>query len=254
MIKNQYHHSRRSLLKLGALAPLGMAIPHIASKTPGLTKLNIPDGTVILFQGDSITDAGRDRSKNNPNDVRGLGTGYVYQIVADVQAHYPKDQVKCYNRGISGNKVFQLADRWDDDCLQLQPDVLSILIGVNDFWHTLSSGYDGTPEVFKNDLITLLERTRKQLPSVKIILGEPFAVTGGSALTQEWQQSFPPYQVAVKEIAKKFDAAFIPYQKVFDQALEKGPVSHWCPDGVHPSIAGAYLMKEAWVHAFKKLV
>ena len=108
--------------------------------------------TTILFQGDSITDAGRDRSRYYANDARGMGGGYVRLIATQLLAQHPADEIRCYNRGISGNKVHQLAARWQDDCLQLRPQVLSILIGVNDFWHTLSSGYTGTPEIFDRTL------------------------------------------------------------------------------------------------------
>ena len=183
-----------------------------------------------------------------------MGNGYVYQIVAEMLANYPADEIKCYNRGISGNKVYQLANRWQEDCIQLQPQVLSILIGVNDFWHTLTSGYKGTAETFNTDLRALLTRTQTAIPGVKILLGEPFAVTGGRAITTEWQDGFTVYQQIVKEIASDFKATFIPYQKVFDEALELAPVGHWCPDGVHPSLAGAALMKDAWLEAFQKLM
>ena len=247
-----FGQQRRRFLKLASMLPVGLALQHESLARSG-RYMTAPDGTTILFQGDSITDAHRDRSRYYPNDTPGLGTGYVYQIVADLLAHSPKENLKCYNRGISGNKVFQLAARWDDDCINLRPDVLSILIGVNDYWHTIGSGYDGTPEVFKNDLRALLERTKEHLPQVKIILGEPFAVKGGSAITKEWQYGFPPYQIAVKELADEFNTAFIPYQKVFDDALQNGPAEHWCPDGVHPSIAGAFLMKDAWLQTFNQL-
>ena len=246
---------RRQFLKYTALTPLGLfGINHELQADTILNNSNvIPKGTTILFQGDSITDAKRDRAGYYANDMRGMGTSYVYQIVAEIQAHHPADQIKCYNRGISGNKVYQLAARWEEDCIQIQPQVLSILIGVNDFWHTLNSGYTGTPEIFNNDLRALLKRTQDQIPDIKILLGEPFAVTGGSAITSEWKD-FPPYQRIIKEIATDFNASFVPYQRVFDEALEKAPASHWCPDGVHPSIAGAFLMKEAWLEAFHKLL
>ena len=239
-------------MKLAAVTPFAsLVLPQISSAEP--KRREYPDGTTILFQGDSITDAGRDRSLYYPNNMRGMGGGYVYQIVASLLAQHPGDAIRCYNRGISGNKVYQLANRWNDDCLHLNPQILSILIGVNDFWHTLSSNYQGTPEIFERDLRALLTRTKESLPNIKLILGEPFAVKGGTAITEEWTNGFPPYQQAVKEIAADFNASFIPYQKVFDEALEKAPVTHWCPDGVHPSIAGAYLMKEAWLEAFTKL-
>ena len=243
--------NRRRLLKLAALSPLSLALPESAGAESKIKW--IPNGTTILFQGDSITDAGRDRSGYYPNNLRGMGSGYVYQIVAELLAQHPGDEVKCYNRGISGNKVYQLADRWSDDCLNLNPQILSILIGVNDYWHTLSSGYQGTPEVFDKDLRALLQRTQEAIPGIKLILGEPFAVKGGTAITPEWSEGFPPYQKIIRQIATDFNAAFVPYQSVFDDALNKAPVTHWCPDGVHPSIAGAYLMKDAWLKAFKQL-
>lgn len=250
------NQKRRKFLKYAALTPLGLfGVTHAlkAEVIPNNSNV-IPKGTTILFQGDSITDAGRDRSGYYANNMRGMGTSYVYQIVAEILAHHPVDQIKCYNRGISGNKVHQLAARWEEDCLQIQPQVLSILIGVNDFWHTLNSGYKGTPEIFNNDLRALLKRTKNQIPDIKILLGEPFAVTGGSAITSEWKDNFPPYQRAVKEVATDFNASFIPYQQMFDEALKQAPASHWCPDGVHPSIAGAFLMKDAWLEAFHKLM
>src|SRR5262245_23577905 len=96
-------------------------------------------GDTILFQGDSITDAGRSREQAGlVNDQRALGSGYAWLASAELLVDHPKSDFKIYNRGISGNKVFQLADRWQQDCLDLKPNLLSILIGVNDIWHTLN--------------------------------------------------------------------------------------------------------------------
>ena len=161
----------------------------------------------------------------------------------------PVKNLRIYNRGISGHKVFQLADRWDDDCLQLRPDVLSILIGVNDFWHTLSSGYTGTVQTYETDFRKLLERTKKELPATRLIICEPFAVAGGTAITDKWKD-FEGYRIAAKKLAGEFGASFVPFQTVFDEALKLAPASYWCPDGVHPSLAGAYLMKEAWLKTY----
>jgi lysophospholipase L1-like esterase len=148
--------------------------------------------------------------------------------------------------------VFQLADRWENDCLQLKPDVLSILIGVNDFWHSLKD-YKGTVEVYYADFRKLLDRTLSKFPNIKLIIGEPFAISGGTAIDDKWFPDFPEYQHAATKIAQDYKAIFIPYQKIFDNALNDVPVSYWCPDGVHPSIAGSYLMKEAWINAFERL-
>ncbi len=247
--------TRRKFLKKASLVSAGFFVAPSLAHTPSIPakKQQVPDNLTILFQGDSITDAGRNRGRYYANEGGGMGGGYVYQIVSDMLGEHPDKKYKFYNRGISGNKVFQLSDRWEDDCLQLKPDVLSILIGVNDFWHTLSSRYDGTVETYDSEFRQLLDRTKNQFPDIKLILGEPFAVDGGTAITADWYPAFPWYQRAARIIAEDYMAAFIPYQKVFDDALNLAPVSYWCPDGVHPSIAGGYLMKKAWLEAFYQL-
>jgi lysophospholipase L1-like esterase len=215
----------------------------------------LPNNITLLFQGDSITDASRVRANYYPNNGQGMGNGYVFHIVTHLMGNYPKTNWQCYNRGISGNKVFQLEERWKDDCMQLKPDVLSILIGVNDFWHTLTSGYTGTVNTYENELRNLLSATKKELPHVKLILGQPFVVKGGTAVTDKaWLSTFVDYQQAAFKVAKEFNAVFIPYQQIFDEALKVAPVSYWCPDGVHPSMAGAYLMAKGWLEAFEKMM
>ncbi|MCP3927487.1 MAG: SGNH/GDSL hydrolase family protein [Bacteroidetes bacterium] len=211
------------------------------------------DRIVILFQGDSITDAHRRKDHYYANDMLGMGLGYVHQVVSRLLGKYPERKLGCYNRGISGNKVFQLANRWEDDCIQLRPDILSILIGVNDFWHSLSHNYKGTVEIYEKDLRSLLDRTKESLPDVRLIIGEPFIVEGGSALSEQWYPDFHEYRKAAYRIAKDYKAVFIPYHSVFEKALEIAPASYWCPDGVHPSMAGGYLMANAWLEAFDRM-
>ncbi|RNL78073.1 lysophospholipase [Sinomicrobium pectinilyticum] len=249
---------RRNFIKSASLASAGLLGFHTiqAITDPEQTttpSLNLPGKLTVVFQGDSITDAGRDRGHYYPNDARGMGRGYVFNIVSQIMATNPTTEWTLYNRGISGNKVYQLADRWKDDCLQLQPDVLSILIGVNDFWHKLNGSYKGTVEIYERDLRKLLDDTFRIFPGVKLILGQPFAVKGGSAITDEWFPEFKGYQEAAARIAKDYKTVWIPYQEVFDEALKKAPASYWCPDGVHPSIPGAYLMAEAWIKGFNSL-
>lgn len=246
---------RRQFLKQAALAStvfagLGSDIfPDLSDLSQEAADTN----QVILFQGDSITDAGRNRESKGPNDGRGSGNGYAYQAMGQLLGGTPGAEWKCYNRGISGNKVYQLAERWQEDCLDLKPDVLSILIGVNDYWHMFNGKYDGTVEIYERDYRALLERTRTALPQVKLIICEPFAVKGGTAIKEGWYPAFDDYRAAAARIASDFGAVFIPYQKIFDAACEKAPVSYWCPDGVHPSIAGGHLMAQAWLKALKKL-
>lgn len=214
---------------------------------------DIPGEAVILFQGDSITDAGRNRETLSPNNQPALGTGYAFLATSDLRHRFPQENVQCYNRGISGDKVFQLADRWDTDCISLQPDILSILVGVNDFWHTLDFDYEGTVKTYDEDYRALLSRTKEKLPEVQLIIGEPFALKAGTAINESWYPEFPKYQEAAKAIAKDFGAAFIPYQSIFDKASERVPAAYWSSDGVHPSMAGSQLMATAWLETLNRL-
>ena len=248
--------SRRNFLKKAALGSLAaISIPEILSAAmpkSGAKKITLGKDNVILFQGDSITDAGRNKEDNSYNNPRALGTGYVLFTTSELLADYPQLNLKIYNKGISGNKVYQLAERWDKDCLEIKPDVLSILIGVNDFWHKLNGNYNGTPEIYKNDYIALVERTKKALPDVKLIICEPFAVSGVKAVDAKWFPEFYEYQKISREVADKFGATFLPFQKVYDEAQKKAPGSYWTGDGVHASLAGAAIMAEAWMEVIKK--
>jgi len=236
---------------------LGLSWPAVhpfAAPHAGRTPHGADDGPVIVFQGDSITDAGRSKEDQPPNQAHSLGNGYVGLVAAHVLGERAGAGWQCYNRGISGNKVFQLAERWEEDCLNLEPDVLSILIGVNDFWHTLTHGYEGTVEVYERDYRALLDRTRTARPDVALIIGEPFVLRGGSAISDDWFPAFDAYRMAAQRVADDYGAAWIPYQSLFDAALEKASVEHWAPDGVHPAPAGNHLMAEAWLDAFASVV
>ncbi len=242
---------RRQFIKKTALAAF------IATELPQLIQAANPhqqvvqpleENATILFQGDSITDAGRSREVLEANHPAALGNGYVHMIAASMLARNPDKQYQFFNRGVSGNKVFQLAERWDKDCLQLNPGLLSILIGVNDFWHTLTHGYTGTAETYNEDLRALLDRTKKALPNVRLVLGEPFYVKGGTAIEAEQSVGIRPYQEVVKGLSDDYKAIIIPFQTIFNEALVGASVDYWCPDGVHPSIAGNYLMAEAWMY------
>lgn len=246
---------RRNFLRnvsLGTLAAI--SIPDIVSAavaTEKAKKIALKKENVILFQGDSITDAGRKRDNDQPNSGGALGGGYALMAASAMLLKNADKDLKVYNKGISGNKVFQLADRWDIDCLAIKPDVLSILVGVNDYWHTLSNNYKGTAQTYQNDYDKLLARTKQQLPDVQLIIGEPFAVKGVKAVDDKWYPAFDEYRAAARELADKYQAIFIPYQSVFDKAQKSAPAAYWTGDGVHPSVAGAQLMAEAWLQCVK---
>ena len=207
----------------------------------------IGKGDVVLLQGDSITDAGRDKKREDSvNDVRALGSGYALFIASQLLGEPADAGVKVYNRGISGNKVFQLANRWDKDCIALKPNVVSILIGVNDIWHTLNGEYNGTVEVYERDYRALLTRTQQTLPGVRLVICEPFVLRTG-AVTDKWFPEFDGYRAAAKRVAKDFRAVFVPFQATFDEAVQSAPPAYWAGDGVHPTIAGAGLMARTWL-------
>jgi len=249
-------NTRRSFIKKAALGSLAaVSIPEIVSAAfapAGPKKITLNKGNTILFQGDSITDAGRNKEDNTSNNARSLGTGYVMLTGAALLDKYASLDLKIFNKGISGNKVYQLAERWDKDCLDIKPDVLSILIGVNDIWHKLNGQYNGTVEIYRNDYIALLERTKKALPNVKLIICEPFAVPGVKAVDEKWFPEFYDYQKAAREIADRFGATFIPFQKIYDEAQKQAPGAYWTADGVHASLAGAQLMAQGWLGVVKE--
>lgn len=229
---------------------MAASIPKILSAalvSERVKKNTLTKDNIILFQGDSITDAGRNKEDTTFNNPGALGSGYALLAGAAIIEKYASLNLKVYNKGISGNKVYQLAERWDQDCLDLKPDVLSILIGVNDIWHKLDGHYNGTAEIYRKDFLALLERTKKALPNVKLIICEPYAVKGVKAVDDKWYPEFYDYQKAAKEIAAQFGATFIPYQQIYDEAQKQAPGSYWTPDGVHASLAGAQLMAQAWL-------
>ncbi len=247
--------NRRNFIKnasIGTVAAIGL--PQIVSAAfagENIKRARIDKDDVILFQGDSITDWGRDHKKGSPNDTGALGTGYVILTAGQLLLKHADKNLQIYNKGISGNKVFQLADRWDADALALKPNVLSIHIGVNDFWHTLTNGYTGTIDTYIADYHKLLDRTKLALPAVKLVICEPFAVKGVRAVDDKWYPTFDLFRKAARDLADEYDAAFVPWQSVFDKALETAPGAYWSLDGVHPAIPGEALMAQAWMEAVK---
>ncbi len=247
--------SRRNFFKsagIGAAAVAGMPLLLQSCSPAGEAgKIHdfFNDGDVVLFQGDSITDAGRNKQQELPNNPWSFGVGYANHIGSWLLEEMPEKDLTLYNRGISGNKVFQLADRWEKDCLDLKPNVLSILIGVNDYWHFRNGNYDGTPEIYENDFRKLLYRTMEALPDLKLLICQPFILIGTSAVDESWVEPFNAYQVIAKKISDEFGAIWVPFQEIFDRAIEAAPPTYWAGDGVHPSMAGAQLMANSWLEA-----
>lgn len=242
--------NRRSFLRQAALAVAGTAALSQVTRADEPATPHQPlikPGDTILFQGDSITDAGRKREQAaEPNNQAALGGGYAFMAAANLLTVQP--DLKVFNRGNSGNKVFQLAERWQADCLDLKPNVLSILIGVNDIWHKKNGKYDGTVEIYERDFKALVARTREALPEVILVICEPFVLKCG-AIDDSWFPEFDTYRAAAQRVAEEAKAVFVPFHSLLEQATKLAPPKHWAGDGVHPSNYGAALMAHAWVKA-----
>ena len=203
----------------------------------------------ILFQGDSITDAGRSRE-----NLADLGTGYPNLVAAKLGRKYP-NEYEFVNRAISGNKVTDLIGRWKRDCINIKPDYISILIGVNDVWHELGSK-DGTDNIeFEAVYDILLAETKRLLPDTKIFIIEPYILEKG--WKPEEQEAFKNMVAEKREIAKKlakkYDLPTIPLQDIFDEALNEADSLWWTHEGVHPTPAGHQVISDAWIEMFEKI-
>lgn len=248
-------NNRRNFIKNAAIGTLAsISIPQIAASAFASAKgkkITIQKNDIILLQGDSITDSGRTKTATEPNSARALGNGYALGVASNLLLKYPDKDLKFFNKGISGNKVHQLAERWQADCIDIKPNILSIHIGVNDFWHTLTNGYKGTLQTYVDDYRKLLDSTLRLLPEVKLIICEPFAVLGVRSVDKNWYPTFDLFRQAAQSLAIQYDAPFVPYQAAFDKAIKLAPPVYWTNDGVHPSAAGAALMAQTWLEVVK---
>lgn len=203
----------------------------------------------ILFQGDSITDTGRARD----NDVA-LGVGYAHLIKASL-GYTEQGKHEYFNRGISGNRIVDLYARIKIDIINLKPDVMSILIGVNDVWHEvdLKNGVDA--DKFFKIYCMLIEEVKTALPDIKIMILEPFVLKTGPVepVWDYFRSETEKRAEMAKKVAEKYGLVFIPLQEKLDRLAEKTGASYWLSDGVHPTEAGHEFIKNEWLNAFKAL-
>jgi lysophospholipase L1-like esterase len=206
----------------------------------------LPTGAKILFIGDSITDG--IAPKNAPPD-HALGDGYVHLIAGRLGADAPAQRYRFVNRGRSGDAVPDLARRWRADVIDQKPEVLSILVGINDVWRSVDARQPVPLEQFRATYDKLLADTLAALPDVKIVLGEPFVLRGVTPNERwaEWTKGVNEIRAVVDELALKYNIPLVRYQRLFDQAGERAPVEYWLFDGVHPLCAGQQLMADEWI-------
>ncbi|MDF2922295.1 MAG: lysophospholipase [Paenibacillaceae bacterium] len=200
----------------------------------------------VLFQGDSITDAGRNRADGNS-----LGAGYANRISGKLSLQLAESKPVFLNRGISGNRVSDLYARWNEDAIFLQPKRMSILIGVNDAWRIMNELPEGVVDRFESSYRHLLEITRQYLPETALILCEPFILNCGApaARWEDWKSLVGQYQAIVRQLAEEYGALFVALQKPLDDACLRADASFWLGDGVHPTAAGHELISNVWIDA-----
>lgn len=244
-------NSRRDFVRKFALTGLvTISLPKFgsfASASIDTLKSKDGNGLVFLFQGDSITDGNRGRN-TDPNHI--MGHGYAFSIASRLGADFPEKKLTFYNRGISGNKVTDLETRWQKDTLDLKPDVLSILVGINDTSSVVFSRPDPvTAEKYEEVYRSLLNQTKAQFPEILFVLCNPFILPVGK-VKENWdayKTELAKRQSAVLKLVKEFDTVFVDFQQVFDQACKRADADYWIWDGVHPTVAGHELMVREWM-------
>jgi lysophospholipase L1-like esterase len=208
----------------------------------------------ILFQGDSITDCGRNREM-----ITSTGVGYPLLVKAQLGFENPGEYT-FINKGISGNRIVDLYARIKADLINLKPDVLSILIGINDVWHEIGHGNGVSVEKYERVYDWLLTEVKEALPEVRILILEPFVLQGhATEATEEkperWEffrTQTPLYAAAAKRLAEKHGTTFVPLQHLFDEACKLAEPAYWLHDGVHPTAMGHELIAREWMKAFRQ--
>lgn len=209
----------------------------------------------ILFQGDSITDCGRSRDDNAQ-----VGTGYALLVKSQLGFENP-NQYEFYNRGISGNRIVDVYARIKADILNLKPDYMSLLIGVNDVWHEIMYNNGVDEEKFEKIYSMLIEEIKEALPDIKIMILEPFVLKGVATENTEtqpdkWERfdsEVKKRAVKAKLIAEKYGLVFIELQDKFDALTRQAEETYWLRDGVHPTPMGHEMIKREWLKAFQGL-
>jgi lysophospholipase L1-like esterase len=261
MLTDKY--SRKSFLEKIALAGLSATLPSPVRLLPSAeasTSSIKQDHLLFLFQGDSITDGNRGRN-NDPNHI--MGHGYAFSIASRVGARFPAKALTFYNRGISGNTIPDLIARWQKDTLELKPDVVSILIGVNDSDVAIRQKDTDATRKYEEGYRVLINQTKRQLLDSLLVLCEPFIAPVGRVKENwsNWQNEMQKKQEVVQRLSIEYRTLFVPLQKVFDDAAKQASADYWIWDGIHPTVAGHELIVQAWLkqvskqlHFLKKLL
>ena len=247
---------RRKFIQSAVLTGLATAIAPVIGLSAQQKKKTLNPAKrdlVFLFQGDSITDGQRGRT-DDPNHI--MGHGYVYSVVSRIGADFPEAGFKFYNRGISGNQLADLEQRWQTDTIDIKPDVLSILIGINDVDAVAAHQPDSMDAAkFETVLRKLLQQVKTANPNILLVLGIPFVYAVGSRRNENWslwKDETEQRAAKVRLLATEFDAVIVDYPAVFAKAMEKVTAAYWIWDGIHPTVFGHELMAREWIKQVSK--
>lgn len=208
----------------------------------------------IVFQGDSVTDVGRNREIEDF-----MGMGYPTMVKGRLGLEHP-GEYRFYNRGISGNRIVDVYARMKKDILNLEPDVLSLLIGVNDVWHEVKYRNGVDTEKYEKIYRMMLEDIRAARPHIRFILLEPFVMPGTNSFAEEdsdegryFRREVSDKAAVVRRVAADMGATFVPLQQALTEAAARGAEAEVLMDGIHPTAIGHELIARRWMEAFEGL-
>lgn len=201
----------------------------------------------ILLQGDSITDFYRDRNNDRNNQAwscSGVGTGYANRLMGDIMYKYP-GKYKVINLGIGGNKITDFYARIRQDCINVKPDYLTILLGVNDVWHEYDYDCGNDKDKYFKVYCMCIEEIKKALPNIKIYILEPFILESDVTRKNDGMiEKVKEIAIMARKVAEKYGLKFIELQKSFDELTKIAEPTYWLADGVHPTLAGHKMIAE----------
>jgi lysophospholipase L1-like esterase len=208
----------------------------------------------IVFFGDSITDMGRNRQAEIGAEDS-YGDGYVYLVAAELKKKNPQ-KYEIVNRGISGNRVYDLYARLKRDVWNEKPDVVSILIGTNDVDSERNKLLCTDDVRFEKIYRMLIEETREELPNVQLILCAPFHLYISEELSPHYSarcRRIPWYEQLLEKLAAEYGCKTVFLQKAFEKKEAEFGAQYYVPDGTHPAIAGAKIIADEWLKVFKEI-
>ncbi|SHG14003.1 Lysophospholipase L1 [Flavobacterium fluvii] len=248
-------NTRRNFIKKSALVTLmAMHLPEVLRASSPYDSNPENKSFTFLFQGDSITDGNRGRNAD-PNHI--MGHGYAYSIASCIGADFCKDNHHFINKGISGNTISDLEKRWQNDALDLNPDVISILVGIND----VASEIDKKPTAlnsaeFENKYRKLILDSMKTNSATVLVLCLPFVAPVGKRIAdfEDWNKATIEKADCIQKLAKEYNAVLVNFPQVLERAIKKAPAEYWIWDGIHPTVPFHTLMAREWIKEVSKKV